>query len=326
MNDVLTPEQIAELVAAAKDGEVPERTHAPTRRPRRVREIDFTRPVKLAPDQQRRFERAHETFCRTASTRLSAELRTPFELEVINVEQLTWSTALAGVPQPSLFGVVGTKPADTTILLCMEQHCVFGLIERLIGGGESESAPNRNLTEIELGLARRTFSGMIEQLSNVWRELFGLELSLVELESQVANVELAPPSEPTVALTIETRGGHTSATVSLLVPHRAIATVTGRLSGQYTDTEGPVADDALEELVRASIGAVEVEVRAEVGTLEMTIGEVLSIAEGDVLRLGTNASSGVFLCADGVRLHRARPGRNGSRRAVEIIERLETQG
>jgi len=326
MTDVLTPEQIAELVAAAKEGDVPEKTHAPTRRPRRVREIDFTRPVKLAPDQQRRFERAHETFCRTASTRLSAELRTPFELEVINVEQLTWSAALAGVPQPSLFGVVGTKPLETTILLCMEQHAVFNLIERLIGGGDSEAAPNRSLTEIELALTRRTFVGLVEQLSNVWRELFGLELSLLELESQVANVELAPPSEPTVALTIETRGAHSSATISLLVPHRSIATVTGRLSGQYTDTsEAAPGDDALGELVRTAIGAVEVEVRAEVGTLEMTIGEVLSISEGDVLRLGTNASAGVFLCTDGVRLHRARPGRSGSRRAVEIVERLEEQ-
>ncbi len=326
MTDVLTPEQIAELVAAAKEGDVPTKTAAPTRRPRRVRDIDFTRPVKLAPDQQRRFERAHETFCRTASTRLSAELRTPFELEVINVEQLTWSSALSGVPQPSIFGIVTTQPADTTILVSMEQPCVFNLLERLIGGGDSESVPARNLTEIELALTRRTFAGMVEQLSNVWQELFDLQLSLVEIESQVANVELAPPSEPTVAMTIETRGGRMSSTMSLLIPHRSIAAVTGRLSSHYADATGSAADDdALGELVRTSIGAVEVEIRAEVGAVEMTIGEVLSLGEGDVVRLGSTAANGVFVCTDGVRLHRARPGRNGSRRAVEIIESLEEQ-
>jgi flagellar motor switch protein FliM len=326
MTDVLTPEQIAELVAAAKDGEVPAKPAAPTRRPRRVREIDFTRPVKLAPDQQRRFERAHETFCRTASTRLSAELRTPFEMEVINVEQLTWSTALSGIPQPSIFGVATTQPAETTILVCVEQPCVFNVLERLIGGGDSETVPSRTLTEIEMALTRRTFAGIVEQLSNVWQELFGLQLSLVELESQVANVELAPPSEPTVAMTIETRGGRMSSTMSLLVPHRSIAAVTGRLSSHYADhDDSPAADDALEELVRTSIGAVEVDIRAEVGAIEMTIGEVLALGEGDVLRLGGSASNGVFVCADGVRLHRARPGRNGSRRAVEIVERIEEQ-
>jgi len=325
MNEVLTPDQIAELVAAAKEGDVPERTH-PTRRPRRVREIDFTRPVKLAPDQERRFERAHETFCRTASTRLSAELRSPVELEVINIEQLTWAAALAGVPQPSIFGVVATKPLDTTVLLCVEQPLIYRFIERLIGGGNSETGPTRGLTEIELALTRRTFLGMLEQLSSVWQELFGLELSLLELESQVANVELAPPSEPTVALTIETRGEHSSSTMSLLIPHRSIAAVTGRLSGQYSDMGEAGLDEALGELVRGSVGAVEVDVRAEVGTIDLTIGEVLGLAEGDVLRLGTPAGAGVYVCVDGVRLHRARPGRSGSRRAVEIVENLEGRG
>ena len=326
MTEVLTPEQIAELVAAAKEGDVPAKASAPARRPRRVREIDFTRPVKLAPDQQRRFERAHETFCRTASTRLSAELRSPFELEVINVEQLTWSAALGGVPQPSIFGVVGTRPLETAILLSIEQPAVFNLIERLIGGGDSETVPSRNLTEIELALTRRTFVGIVEQLSHVWRELFELDLGLLELESQVANVDLAPPSEPTVALTIETRSGRMSSTMSLLVPHRSIASVTGRLSSQYAEAlDVTQDDDALGDLVRASIGAVEVEVRAEVGTIDLTIGEVLGLGAGDVLRLGTSASAGVFVCADGVRLHRARPGRSGSRRAIEIVDGLETQ-
>lgn len=325
MTDVLSPEQIAQLVAAARDGEIPEHSDAHVaRRPRRVREVDFTRPVKLAPDQQRRFERAHDAFCRTTSTRLSAELRTPFELEVINVEQLTWASALSGVPQPSIYAVVGTEPLDTTILLSVETASMFNVVERLIGGGDSETVPARGLTEIELALTRRAFDGIVEQLSHVWQELFGLELSLVGIESQVANVELAMPSEPTVAMTIETRGGRSSATMSLLVPHRSIASVTDRLSSHYADlSEGQDADDSLDELVRTSIGSVEVEVRAEVGTLDMTIGEVLALDEGDVLRLGNAAANGVFVCADGVRLHRARPGRNGSRRAVEIVERIE---
>ena len=43
-------------------------------------------------DQQRRLERAHEAFCRTASTQLSAELLTRVEMEVLGVDQLTWST------------------------------------------------------------------------------------------------------------------------------------------------------------------------------------------------------------------------------------------
>jgi len=324
MTEVLTPEEIAQLVAAAKEGEVPAKPTASTRKPRRVREVDFTRPVKLAPDQQRRVERAHETFCRTASTRMSAELRSPIEFEVINIEQLTWSAALGDVPQPSMFGVLATKPADTAVLLAMETPLIYRLIERLIGGSGQTQAQERPLTEIEIALARRVWVSLLEQLSVVWGELFGLRLELVALESQVANVELAPPSEPTIVITIEVRGPHASSTVSVLVPYRAIAGVADRLAGQFADLgEAPHADEAVGQAVRTAVGTVEVEVRAEVGSVELTIADVLALAPGDVLKLGTPASAGVYLCAGDVRLHRARPGKSGSQRAVEIVERLE---
>lgn len=323
MNDVLTPAQIAELVAQAKDGGLIDKPAARVRRPRRVREVDFTRPTKLAPDQSRRLERAHETFCRTASTRLSAELRSPIEIEIINVDQLTWAAALADMPQPSILAVLTTQPLDTAVLIGLELPLVFRLIERLVGGGDSETHVERNLTDIEIALTRRTFTTMLEQLSTVWNELFGLTLELRELESQIVNVEIAPPSEPTIVVTMEVRGTNDSSTMSLLIPYRSIESVSGRLSGQFDHGGSPMADQEVAEMVRGAIGAVEVEVRAEIGAVELAIGEVLALSEGDVLRLGAAASGGVFLCAGDVRLHRARPGRSGSRRAIEIVEKLE---
>jgi flagellar motor switch protein FliM len=325
LNDVLSPEEIAKLVAAAKEGGLPAKAvERRTRRPRRVRELDFTRPVKLAPDQQRRLERGHETFCRTAGTRLSAEFRVPIEFEIINVAQLTWTAALSDMPQPSIFGVIMTKPSDQAILLAVEQPLVFRMVERLVGGGGGDAQAARALTEIELALTRRTIASLLEQLSSAWNEIFGLTLELVDLETQVANVELAPPSEPTVVLTIETREEHFSSTMSLLIPYRSIASVASRLSGQFDNSgEVPVGDTESAGLVQRAMGGVEVEVRAEVGSVEMTIGEVLDLAEGSIVRLGAPAEEGVYVCAGNTRLHRAQPGRSGSRRAVEIVERLD---
>jgi flagellar motor switch protein FliM len=323
MNNVLSPEQIAALVAQAKDGGIVDKPVELVRRPRRVRELDFTRPAKLAPDQARRLERAHETFCRTASTRLSAELRSPIELEIINVDQLTWSAALADMPQPSILAVVGAQPSDTAVLIGLELPLVFRFIERLIGGGDVETHVERGLTDVELALTRRTCLSLLEQLSIVWGELFGLTLDLQTLESQVANVEIAPPNEPTVVMTIEVRGEKESSTMSLLIPYRAIESVSGRLSGQFDAGEAPIEDDEIAATVRSTIGAVEVEVRAEVGAVEMAIGDVLALKEGDIVRLGSPASGGVFLYAGAVPLHRARPGRSGSKRAIEIVEQME---
>lgn len=327
MTGVLSPDQIAVLVAAAKDGDMPATEPARARRSRRVREIDFSRPAKLGPDEQRRFERAHESFCRAASTRLSNDLRSTIEFEIINFAQLTWTRALRDVPQPAIFGVGAADPLGTSIAIGLEQSLVFRMIERLMGGGDRESSIDRSPTEIELALARRIFGSLFSTLSVVWDELLGLTLALVNieaqsaLESQSATAELVQPSEPTLVLTLESRDQVGSSTVSILVPYSSIEAASKRLSRMYANDEiRPPEGDI--EAVRTTIGTVEIELRAEVGATELTIAEVQALAEGDVIRLGVEESAGVFLYAGENRLTHARPGRSGGHRAVQVIEQL----
>jgi flagellar motor switch protein FliM len=316
MSDLLSPEQIAELVAAAKSGEIPTRDDSSNRRARRVRDIDFSRPTKLSPVEQRRFERAHATFCRTVSLRLSTELRTQVELEVINAAQLTWTTALRDLPQPSVLGVLATSPGDHRIGMSLEQGLLYRVIELMIGGGDRETLVDRPPTEIELALARRVFGSLVSALSIVWQDLLGLDLTLVELESQNATVELVPPSEPTLVLTIETRDEQVSSTISLLVPYSSIATASERLRGRLAEEHA--LDSGAAAAMKSAIGKVGVELRAELGATELTIAQVLALSAGDLIRLGPSGSERIVLGGKGLR--RVKPGKSGKRRAVQVVE------
>jgi flagellar motor switch protein FliM len=336
MSDVLTPEQIAEFSAA---GDAMTAAGGQGRRPRRIRDIDFSRPTKLSPAEQTRFEGAHAAFCRAMSVRLSTELRSSIELTVVGSAQLTWAAALRDVPQPSILAVAASGapkrrrgdeepatpvqlPPETSILISVEQSLVFRMIERLIGGVHTDTDIDRGLTEIEAGLARRIFSSLLTTLSVAWQELLGVNLRLVDLESQNVSVELAAPSDPTLVLTMEARDRSGSATISLLVPYASIAATSKRLSGKAPESdESREPDHKAAEAMRTAIGGVDVELRAEVGAVSLTIGEVLALGVGDILRLGPAGSEGVFIGE--TRLNRARPGRSGGRRAVQIADQLE---
>jgi len=336
MSDVLTPEQIAEFAAA---GEALTAAGGQARRPRRIREIDFSRPTKLSPLEQTRFEQAHASFCRAMSLRLSTELRSPIEFEVVNSAQLTWAGALRDVPQPSILAVAASgpptrrrgdeggepvvaPPPETSILISVEQDLLYRMIERLIGGAHTDTAIDRGLTEIEAGLARRIFSSLLTTLSVAWQELLGVSLRLVDLESQNTSVELAAPSDPTLVLTMEAQDRGGTATISLLVPYASIATASKRLSGKGPESEdGRQPDHEAAEAMRGAMGGVDVELRAEIGAIALTIGEVLALGIGDILRLGPAGHEGVYL--DEKRLNRVRPGRSGSRRAVQIVDHPE---
>jgi flagellar motor switch protein FliM len=318
VSDVLSNEQVAALVEAARQGNVPTEDSATTRRRvPRVREIDFSRPSKFAIDQQRKLERAHETFSRTIAQRLSTELLTPVELDVLGVDQLTWSSAMNQIPQPSVCGVIECKPLGTQVLLSAELGLMLRLVERLLGGTASTTARPRELTEIETALVARVFTTVLEHLSVTWEELAGVTMELLSLESQLANANLAPPSEPTLMLNMEVRLDKTSSTMALVLPHRSVESVLPRLSAsQYG---APSVEPGASDAMRAGLAAVDVEIRAEVASTELTLNEVLALKPGNVLRFGVPASNGVRLFAGRVPAHRAQPGRNGNHRAVQVI-------
>jgi flagellar motor switch protein FliM len=323
MSQSLTPEQIAALVEAAKHGELQDDAPAPAqRRAPRLRTVNFARPTKFTSDQERRLGRSLESFCRTASTRLSAELRVPVELEVIASTQLTWSTAQAQLPANSVCAVLELNPIDTRMLMSAELSFVLSAIEALLGAPPEHPPKDRRLTEIDWVLARRLFHTMLGQLSLIWHDVADIELALGALESTTENAQVAPFSEPTLSLTVEARIGRTSSTLSLLVPYCAIAPVAAAFSQR--DGAGPVEDsEDTSEAVDAALRGVEITMRAEVSDTRMTVQDVLALQPGDVLRFDGHAAAGITLFADQVPVHRARPGRSGRRRAAQIVGPVE---
>ena len=321
MSDTLDAERIAALFEAAgqqgrrpTDGDDPTR---PGRRPRWLRTVDFSRPTKFTTDQERRLTRAIEAFCRTGSTRLSAE-RVPLELELLDCSQHTWTNAHAQVPAGSIVALVGLDPLGTRVVLSAEHALMVGALEALLGGAADRAAPDRKLTDIDLVLVRRIFGALVEALSGVFNDHTGVTLGVQNVDASGETAHVEQPSEPTLALTMEARLGRTSTTMVLLLPYTAVEPVLARFSGREDGLEA-ARDPQSAEAVRAGVARVDVTVRAEVADRRMSITEVLALQPGDVVELGAPAGSDVTLFAEDVPVHRAKPGRSGSRRAVQVV-------
>jgi flagellar motor switch protein FliM len=319
---VLSEDQVAALVAAAREGQLAEgAAPTPVSRRRRVRRIDFTRPSKFTTEQQRRLERAHDSFCRSVATRMSAELRMAISVELIDTAQLTWANALDEVPRHSVSGIVEVAPIDGRMLLTAELTLLLGLLERLLGGQGQARTNQRHLTDVDRALTKRIFATLLDELSISFNDMAELRFGLVDLETERAPAQLAPLSEPTLAMTFEVKLERESSTMVLLIPHRAIEPVL-RVSATPDSDAALAADTAA--AVTDALGGVVVQLRAEVGGVDMALEDVLALRPGDVLRLdGAVEEGSVTLFADDVALQRCKLGRNSRRRAVGVIGPVE---
>jgi flagellar motor switch protein FliM len=319
--EVLEQDRIAEIVEAAKDGQLPESEAPSARRAGRVRTVDFSRPTKFGADHQRGLNRAIDTFCQTANTRLSSELRWPLELEPLGTAQLTWTATQGQIAPNSLLAVLEIEPIGSRIVLTVEQSFVIVCLECMLGGAPDRPSRSRRLTEIDWSLAHSLFDSIVSPLSLAWKELGGVTLKVTELDAHDAS-QIASVSEPTFSAQLEVRINQQSYSMGLLVPWAAIEPIERKLSGH--DSDGEEADHSTP--LQDPLGHVPVAVRAEVAHVQMAVRDILALGPGSTIHFEASAEDGVELYADAVPLARARAGRQGPRRAVQLSGFFEEDG
>lgn len=332
MNDFLSPDELEALFARATETTAPaaqaERDREPRgggagRRTRWLRTVDFTRPTKFSTDQERRLRRLLDGFCQTSAQRVMAEHRLPIELEVIDVQQLTFSNAFKLLPENSVYCTVDTAPHDGRLLLSVQLPLVCTALEGLLGGDATVQVAERELTDIDLILVRRFTRTLVETLSQTWFDTAEVTLELSEVLPLAETVQVAAGAEPTLALTMETRLHRVSSTMSLLVPYAAIAPSAAAFSQREEETH--ISDPRSTEAVRDGVGRVDVTLRTEVSGTTLTLEEVLGLRPGDVVPLDGAADGAVTLFADRTPVHHGRAGRTGKHRAVQITGRAEAE-
>ena len=321
MSELLTPDKIAALVDAAKQGQLPEATASqkPTRRGHRLRTVDFSRPTKFSADQQRRITRSTETFCQTANTRLSTELRYAGGVRGDQHRAADLgrraAAAAAGIP----VGAARRRP---------DRHADAADRRAAVrAGGPGVAAgrlPRRSVrrresppgSEIDWSLTRRLFEvRWCTELSLVWHELAGVTLSAGEIDPHDAG-QVASVSEPTFTVLIECRIAKQSFAMALLIPWFAIEPIEAVISGRDPghNTEVPTACSPMQK----ALADVPVTLRAEVASVDLEVSEILSLVPGSIIKFGVPADDGIMLFAENVKLARAQPGSHGPRRAVQI--------
>ena len=175
------------------------------------------------------------------------------------------------------------------------------------------------MTDIDQALGRHFFERLLAQLSLIWNDVAGLDLSLDDgrpAHGDRADGRRCPSRRSSIMMEARLGGMLRDAgAADPVVGDRAGGRPVRRPRGRHA----PAAREDDARRVRRAVGDVEM-TRARRGRRRSTmpIEDVLALKPGDLLRLKRPPSAGITLYADKVPVHRARPGRSGSRRAVQV--------
>ena len=341
MSDILSQEEVDALLSAVSAGDVAGGGSAAEAAPsggfdmgggggggdeieRSVTLYDFRRPDRVSKDQMRTLQNLHEGYARILSTTLTSYLRTLVEIELVSVDQLTYSEFVMSVSNPSCIYIFQMEPLEGAAIFEINPNLVFFMVDRLFGGQGRPSETTRELTDIERSVLNKIVERALTDLKEVWEHVGIFSPKVEAYETNPQFVQIAPPNETVILISLEVRLKNGSGLVSVCFPFMLLESIINKLSGESWISSNKTTTQETRRLMERELSTTNADVSAVIGVSQLTVRDLMQLQKNDVIVLEKLASSDLVLKVG------AKPkflgkigvvGRNKSIQITSIIDR-----
>lgn len=336
MGDILSQEEVDALLSAVSSTEeeepidsfddgFEEEEEVDEQSSRALSLYDFKRPDRVSKDQMRTLQNLHEGYARLFSTTLTNFLRTYIEIELVSVDQLTYSEFIMSISNPSCIYVFNMSPLEGNAIIEINPSLVFFIIDRLFGGQGRPSEENRELTRIEQNVIVNIVNRALRDLAVIWEHVGIFKPGIESYETNPQFVQIVPAGETVILISLEVKMQNSSGLMSICYPYILLENVITSLSnetwGGVKVRDGKRSETPLyNELQQMSVG-----VSAVIGETKVSIRDFLQLQQGDILCLDKNADSDIMVKVGGKTKMAGKTGMIGRHKAIEITEILESE-
>jgi len=322
VSDILSQEEIDALLGAVATGQVKVNEQERIVLDKAaVAPYDFRRPKLISKEQMRTLQMVNDTFAKSFGNTLSLYLRTIVNANLALVEQFTYGEFIMSLPNPTCVSIFSMEPLEGLSILEINPVLVFVIVDRLLGGSGQPPKEIRELTEIENEIILTVINMALEKFQETWKHVTELHCRLEGRESNPQFAQITTLTENVLLITLNVEIGENTGMVSLCIPIATLAPVLGQLSAQKwigagtgKDATGTQCEEFLED--------TEVELQAVLGASGMTLSELVSLQQGDVVVLNRHVGEDVVLNIENAPKFRAKPGLVAGRRGVEVVRAL----
>ena len=322
MADVLSQNEIDELLSAISTGVVSAENIKQEQKQKKIKLYDFKRPDKFSKDQIRTLYMLHENFARLLNTYLSAHLRTMVQVSVASVDQLTYEEFIRSMPNPSVISIFEMRPLSGNALMEINPAIVFSIIDRLFGGVGTPPAKARELTDIEQSIVGRLVNKALESLQEAWRQVVNVEPRLEAIESNPQFTQIVPPNDMVVIITLQTRIAQTEGFINLCIPYLVLEPIMPKLTTSFwvASSIARAGSQTNAAVLQKKLERTLVPLTVELGKITVTVGEMLDLTVGDVVRLDTRVNDELSVIIGQHEKFKCKPGSSNNRIAIQITQ------
>jgi flagellar motor switch protein FliM len=233
MAEVLSQEEIDQLLTAINAGNTEPEDFRPVRGNRKIKIYDFKRPDKFSKEQIRTVAIMHENLARSVTSIFSEYFRKMVHAHVASVDQLTYEEFIRSVPTPTTLAVINMMPLPGNAVVEIDPVITNSMINRLFGGEGRHNCKLHELTDLEKLSLEEILHKLITTFKNAWENVIRLRAEMSKVETNPQFVQITPRCEMMILVTLEIKFGDEEGMMNICLPYLTLEPIMQRLSAAF---------------------------------------------------------------------------------------------
>jgi flagellar motor switch protein FliM len=322
MADVLSQAEIDSLLDALSSGSIKVEEVISDEKKKKIKPYDFRRPNKLSKDQIRTLVMLHENLARLLTTSLSTYLRSMVRGQVVSIDQLTYEEFTKSLHNPTVMNIISLKPLEGNMLIELSPQLAFAIVDRLLGGFGYSLEKIRELTDIEQTVIKRVMAKILPNIKEAWQVVAELNPGFESIELNPLFTQIIPPTDMIVLVTLEVRIAEAFGLMNVCIPLAVLEPILDRLNAQVWFTKSSNKTSSSQSLlaIQARLAQAAIQVSAELGRATISVGELLTLAVGDVIQLDQSVKGLLDIRVGNQIKFKASPGVSENKMAIQVAK------
>ncbi len=289
-----------------------------------VRPYNMATQERIVRGRMPTMEIINERFARLFRIALYNFIHRSSEVSVGPVKVMKFSEFIRNLPVPANLNLVQVKPLRGTALFIFDPNLVFMVVDSLFGGdGRFHTrVEGREFTQTEHRIIQKMLEVVFETYTKSWESVQKLEFEFQRSEVNPQFANIATPNEVVVVTTFEVEFTGVGGSIHICMPYAMIEPIRELL---YSTMQGDhvIADKRWLHLLSKQIQSADIELTAVLGHARVTLEQVLSMRNDDIIPL--DVPENVSVMVDSIPVMECKYGVSNAHYALKVEKMLAAE-
>ncbi len=287
---------------------------------------DFKHPERISKEQIRTLRTIHDGFSRMFATYLSTNLRTLVDVNLLSIDQVTFSEYSLSLSVPNALYLLKMTDLEGKALLEISPQFLLFIVDRLLGGMGDTDVEVREVSQIEQNVVLRVINTIVNLLNDVWRQIYPLNLTLDGFEADPQFVQITRSSDTVAIIFFDIRVRGATFTMNLTFPYFTLEPIMNKLSAQsMLALTGRRVERGEVGVIRDRVKSSQLTIQAILADTTMSIRDFINLQVDDLLELERRTTQPLEIMVGGKLKYFGSPGKLGRHRAIRVIRSITSE-